>query len=64
MTIDQTPDEFMDMRCKACGHDISVHKTSEGAIGYPCTWQEVKAGTAAFSGGGTLIVCRCQFFQG
>ena len=61
--FDQTPDEFMDMPCKACGHDISIHKTSEGAMGYPCTWQEVKDGTASFEGS-TLVVCQCQFFQG
>lgn len=65
--VDQTPDEFMDMPCKACGHDISIHKTSEGAMGYPCTFQQVGIDPVIdkhTEGPPVLVVCQCQFFQG
>ena len=46
--VEQTPDEPVGMPCKACGHDLSDHKTSSNAIGYPCV----------------AVDCLCPFFQG
>lgn len=40
--LEQTPDEFMDLPCRNCGHDMSVHKTGVGVLGYPCIHTEMR----------------------